>query len=198
MQDEDLSTRPVNFIRFHGLSLLVVRNGSIDYIPARPLCDLAGVQWKGAQRGLLEGDSAILFGTKRLQAPQIDGGGTLKCPGNGVVYIRLDRSRMYLARISTDRMRANGKAEAADDMLALQIEWADALHSYETNGIAMKAGRDTDLKALKALLDSYSRCGDARRRSALDFLIDERLWQLNVPRHLLEEPQQFLPLTTSK
>lgn len=56
------------------------------------------------------------------------------------IFIRLRRVQMYIARISIGQVRGRGKNEtAAEYLLALHEEWADALHDYETDGIAVKA-----------------------------------------------------------
>ena len=72
---ENRSTRAVNFINFHGLTMLVVEHQGIDYIEAKPLCDLSGIDWRGARRALQEGDNAVLYGVQRLIPPQIAGVG---------------------------------------------------------------------------------------------------------------------------
>ena len=66
--------------------------------------DLAGIQWKTARSVLISGDSPKLFGTIELNDPvfnaKADPQGSRK-----QLYIRLDRGRMYLARINTNQMR---------------------------------------------------------------------------------------------
>ena len=133
------TTQPVNFIRFHGLTLLVVENGGVEYTEARPLCDLAGMLWSSARRTLLAADNAVLYGTKTLTPPQIGGSRGTSTPqkdhewseNGGVVHIRLDRARIFLARINTSHMKAKGNVAAAEELLNLQIEWAE-----ETKGDA--------------------------------------------------------------
>ena len=180
MQDEDRSTQPVSFINFHGLNLLVARHQGIDYIEAKPICDLAGVNWKTASRTLQEGDNAVLYGSQRLIPPQIAGLGGLKTPEEGVLYLRLDRARMYLARISTDRMRANGNAEGAEKVLALQTEWAEALHAYETQGIAVKSTRNSQIREINGLLRSIHLAKAPDIRAALEQLLREELAALGA------------------
>ena len=180
MQDEDRSTQPVSFINFHGLNLLVARHQGIDYVEAKPLCDLAGVNWKTASRTLQEGDNAVLYGSQRLLPPQIAGFGSLKTPEEGVLYLRLDRARMYLARISTDRMRANGNAEGAEKVLALQTEWAEALHAYETQGIAVKSTRNSQIREINGLLRSIQLAKAPDIRAGLEQLLREEMAALGA------------------
>ena len=180
MQQEDRSTEPVNFINFHGLNLLVARHQGVDYVEAKPLSDLSGVDWRGARRALQEGDNARLYGVQRLIPPQIAGLGGLKSPEEGVLYLRLDRARMYLARISTDRMRANGNAEGAEKVLALQTEWAEALHAYETQGIAVKSTRNSQIREINGLLRSIHLAKTPDIRAALEQLLREELAALGA------------------
>ncbi|HDX0791815.1 TPA: phage antirepressor N-terminal domain-containing protein [Stenotrophomonas maltophilia] len=193
-QTEDRATRAVNFINFHGLTLMVVEHEGVEYVEAKPLTDLAGIDWRGARRALQEGDSAILYGATRLEPPSIAGLGGLKSPPEGVLYLRLDRSRMYMARISTDRMRANGNGDAADQVLALQIEWAGVLHRYETQGIAMKNGRNGILRDLLALAKTRDGLNDPRERSAFTHLLHEEMRAIGLPMDSLDAPQGKLPL----
>lgn len=180
MQDEGRSTQPVNFINFHGLTLLVVEHAGIGYVPARPLAELAGMQWKGAQRSLNEGDNAVLYGTVRLNPPVFAGQGTPGCPEKDITYIRLDRSRMFMARISTNNMRANGNAEGAEKVLALQTEWAEALHAYETQGIAVKSTRNSQIREINGLLRSIQLAKAPDIRAGLEQLLREELAALGA------------------
>ena len=186
---EDRSTRPVNFIHFHGLQLLVVEHAGIDYIPARPRTELAGMQWKGAQRSLFDGDNAILYGTARLIPPIFAGHGTTGCPEAGVTYIRLDRSRMFLARISTNNMRAKGNTLAADQLLTLQTEWAGVLHRYKTLGVAVKSGRSNTLLDLHQFARTRNLLTHPGERRAFTLLLRRELLDMGLPADLFDEPQ---------
>lgn len=193
MNAEDRSTRAVNFIRFHGLTLLVVEHGGIEYVPAKPFTELACVDWKGAKRALTTGDSAVLYGTRVLLPPEIRGAGGASSP-RPRVYIRLDRAHMYLARINTNQMRVQGNAAGADQLLALQIEWAEALHRYETQGMAVKAGRAGALRELHQLARTRALLSDPRERQALTALLHAELEALGLPVDTFEPAQGTLPL----
>lgn len=228
MTKADNTTRPVNFIRFHGLTLLVVENGGVEYIKAKALTDLIGLDWRTARRTLTGKDNTHLYGTRELDAPELDGLGGLKptrtpvstpsepalettgcpetggstpsneaaggdiTPRNGALYVRLDRSRMFVARISTDRMRANGNDEAADFVLKLQIEWAEALHQYETNGVAIKKGHKDTQAELATLYKLRVLAETPAERQSLSALIAEAFAALGHP--LDADSQQSLPL----
>ena len=57
------TTQPVNFIRFHGFTLLIVAHDGIEYIEARPLCEVIGLNWRRARDTVQSGDNATLYGT---------------------------------------------------------------------------------------------------------------------------------------
>ncbi|MBK9440741.1 MAG: hypothetical protein IPN53_05240 [Comamonadaceae bacterium] len=210
VMQHDKTTRPVNFIRFHGLTLLVVENGCIEYIDPRPLCELAGLQWKGAQRTMMSGDNLTLYGTRRLippafGTPKVAHFGAIEAsqdvseadsetpgyPETGLIHIRLDRSRMFLARVNTNQMRVQGNGDAADFLLTLQIEWAEALHSYETNGIAVKKGRREDLGDLGLLYKLRGMAETPEERAALARQIADHHKEMGYP---LTPDRQQIPL----
>nr|DAK86014.1 MAG TPA: hypothetical protein [Herelleviridae sp.] len=98
--------------------------------------------------------------------------------------LRLDRVHMYLARVNTSILRAKGKAEAADWLLAMQKEWAGALYQYEMHGIAVKAGQHKSLKELFVM----RRHAVGEEKARLSYLIALALDGLGCPRE--EEAQQ--------
>ena len=183
------TTQPVNFIRFHGLNLLVLAFEGVEYVAAQPLTDLAGMDWKGAKRNLSEDENASLYGTRRIPAPEIAGSRGPSFPRGDMLCIRLDRARMFLARISTRQMKAQGNGEAADRLLALQIEWAKVLHDYETRGYAAKPGA---LRDLVGLMKARATTNHAGERAALTALIAEACAALGQP--LPAAPQGELPV----
>ena len=67
-------------------------------------------------------------------------GGDIPTPKKAI-FIHLDRAYMFLTRVDTNRMRAQGNVQGADAFLVLQQEWATALHAYEIDGIAVKKER---------------------------------------------------------
>lgn len=183
-------TRPVNFIHFHGLTLLVVEHAGVEYIDPKPLCELAGMQWKGARRTLSSAENTKLYGTTELSRPEIAGLGTTSCP-ESAIHIRLDRARMFLARINTAHMKAKGNVDAADALLTLQIEWAEALHAYETTGVAVKKGHREGLSTLMGLIKVRTATTSPAERVALTALIANTFDDLGQP--LPAQPQQELP-----
>ena len=190
--DRAYTLNPDTFTRdFSGHINLMGAQGDPDYKKGDLNCrhvdlrekapNLCGIHWKSAKVTLKSGDNAVLYGTTSLLPPKIDGVGSASTPQNEVVYIRLDRSRIFLARVSTAQMRAQGNVVAAETLLALQIEWAEALHSYETNGIAVKRGRREDLGDLGLLYKLRGMAETPEERAALSRQIADHHNEMGYP-----------------
>lgn len=104
---------------------------------------------------------------------------------------------MFLARVSTNNMRAKGSHTAADQLLALQTEWAQVLHRYETHGIAMKAQRSNTLRDLLALARVRDGMRDPREQRAFTHLLHEEMRAIGLPLDALDDPQGRLSLTAT-
>ena len=154
-----------------------VHNGQ-PYVVMRALVTAMGLDWRSwkSQRvGIETGDNAILYGSRRLISPVFnavlgglkpstntatDAGDPEKVTQNQPsdptsrtdLCIRLDRAQMFLARVNTNRVRSNGNIDAANYLLALQIEWAQALDAYQLHGVAVKQEVRVELKTLGDLL----------------------------------------------
>lgn len=146
----DSNIQVVGFINFHNTTLLVIKYEGLEYVPLKPINDMVGIDWRTTKRAVLNDDNVILYGIQQLDAYSVAslGGGSPTQKSN--MYILLDRAQMFLARINTAQVRVQGCVEKAEALLQLQIEWAKALHDYETKGIAIKP--DTKLKFIDALL----------------------------------------------
>jgi len=188
--------RFVNTIRFYDLILPVQAVNTLDYLPLKPLNDFIGMDWRTTKDTIQSGDNAKLLEPLWLPPVCIAVGGGLMPPSKAVLHIRLDRAHMYLARINTDRVRVNGNVHAADFLLALQLEWAKALHAYETHGIAVKPGRAQVLRELHHMIRSRERLRDPGERAALTALIHEELAAMGLPAESLANEQGSLSLST--
>lgn len=180
----------VGFIRFHGLTLISVEHDGQEYIPVKPLSDLACIDWKGSKRTLFREDNALLYGTTELLPPAIASEREPRSPQKPVVYIILSRARMFLARISTSQMKAQGNVEAAEMLLRLQIEWAEAIHKYETEGVAYKKTQKEDRQQLINLFKARGLPPSVPEREAITQMISDTFDDLGYP--LAEDPQQEL------
>lgn len=180
-------------IGFHGLNLLVYKYESTEYVPAKSITDAIGIDWRNVKRNFEIEDNKVLYGVVRLTTSKIDNLGGLKTPGASlsamnmdvseveitdnsqfldILCMRLDRVHMYLARVNTSRIRANGNTGSADYLLSLQTEWAQALHNYETHGIAIKSTLFNNTKQLKLLTDIYKGLNDKQQKHVVSKQID--------------------------
>lgn len=183
-------------INFHGLTLWVIEHEGAEYIYAKPLTDLAGIDWRRAKKTIQSDDNAILYGSRWLTPPVFVAERELKLPSQQVLCIRLDRAQMYLARINTGRMRENGAHEAAELLLKLQVEWASVLHCYETKGEAERStrvgSRRREEQALSALIKTRRDTLSEAEESALTAMINDKLCALGYPPGSLSSEQLTL------
>lgn len=194
MQDEDLSTTAVNFIRFHGLTLLVVAHQGTEYLDFKHLVDGIGLDWRTQKTAIQASENAEIYESKLLYPPQIGGAGGASPPKERL-HIQLDRAHFFIARISLGQLRARGNHAVADYLRALYREWAEALHAYETHGVAIKSGRNNAVDEALRLHKAKS-TAKHEDRAWIDHLLRQQLRELGIPESLLASPQGELSLTT--
>ena len=148
-------------IEFHGMFLTVITFENKDYVPLKPIVEMLGLQWKSARESAISGDNRELYGSCELKEPVFNSFDTLKGAKN-TMFILLESCEIFLARVNTSRVRANGNETVADNLLALQKEWRKALHDYETKGIAFKANKGSDLVKLDKIKDPHMKAEYAR------------------------------------
>jgi len=190
--------RFINIIRFYGLILPIQAVNKAEYLPLKPLNDLIGMDWRTTKTTVQSGDNVKLFEPLWLKPVQIASGRGDIPPSNDTLHIRLDRAHRYLARINTGKIRGHGNEQAADFLLTLQLEWAKALHAYETHGIAVKTGRRNALRELTQCARTIEQVRDARTRHLLAAALHEELAAMGLPVNTLDnEKQSALPLPIS-
>lgn len=183
-------------VSFHGMNLFVYAINGDEYVPAKSIVDVIGIDWRNTKRNLDQDDNHKLYGVMRINTLKIDNLGGLKTPQtplkvdsneslgqkindnsqfNDLLCIRLERVQIFLARTNTSRIRANGNISGADYLLKLQHEWADALHDYETHGIAVNKSVFDNTKQLKMLVDIYSKLTDKQQKHVVSKQIDHAL-----------------------
>jgi hypothetical protein len=151
------------------------------------LVDQIGLDWRNQRTKVLDGDNATLYGTMKFELLPNSGGASIPensdtppetvaggagfiqklqfvTPKEGV-YLVLKRVEIYLARLSTNQIRARGNEDAANILLALQQEWADALHQYESLGVAIKKNFVDDLKLFNMLVKGKASTGSPLERA---------------------------------
>jgi hypothetical protein len=182
------AARITDILHFHGLTLMVYSHDGVQYIAAKPLVDLAGMDWRSAKKSIQEADNAVLYGTtwlnlaeNALQGGDITPESDNESNQNAILCFRLDRARMFLARINTSRMKSHGNIEAAEALLKLQVEWAEVLHDYETKGHATKDKSEGQEKRLINLIRTLNQTKDAHIAHMLRSRIEELSAELGHP-----------------
>ncbi len=116
------------WIEYASLNLQVARTEDHqDVTPLKPLVEFFSLDWEEQYRQVTESEFLKRF--LGLCVVSIDG--EHPC-------ILLSRVSAYLNNLNPDDIRAAGNEEAADWLIAKHQEWDDALHKYETAGIASK------------------------------------------------------------
>lgn len=183
------ATRAVALINFHGMTMVVVEHEGVEYVHLKPISDLAGTDWRTTKRTVLESENAALYGSKELEHPNFAAESGASPTPKTSIYIRLDRARMYLARINIRHMKSQGNLEAAEKLLALQVEWAEALHSYETHCVAYKKAKGDGMARLVNLFKVRTITRNPQEQQALTHLIHEQFAELGQP--IATEPDLF-------
>lgn len=184
MNDKTQATADATgLFKFRGKQFIVFEQNDIQYVALRGLVDLVGLQWKTARQTATNGDNVHLYGTCVLKKPEFAGLPTPRGSEN-VVAIRLDRVHMFLARVNTNQVRVHGDNNTADELLALQMEWAEVLFLYESGERVSKAEL-SDERSLVTLINAQKNC-TAEQRASLSALITRKLKQMGG----LAVPQQ--------
>lgn len=138
-------------IQYAGLTLPVVKDETgTDCVPLKPLCDLFDLKWETQRMKVSEPFYKKYLGIcvlKAWVATPLKGGALGELQEQ--TCIRLDRVAAFMMTISPDRVRAAGNTSGADFLEAKLTEWADALHDYETFGVAHNPRHADALLALR-------------------------------------------------
>lgn len=170
-----------DIIYFHGMTLPVITFENVKYIPAKPIVDAIGLDWRSAKKSILEEDNAILYGTKWINAPKIAGLGGASTPSEDqTVCFELEHARSYIMRVNTRQVKAQGNKEAAKQIQALQKEWSTAIHNYETKGIASKDKSKTDTAELMNLM-KLRQMASSIEKQAFTQLLHQKMAELGLP-----------------
>lgn len=160
-------------IEYAGLTLPVVKNEQgVEHVPLKPISDLFSLHWN-TQREKVTNDEfyAAYLGTCTLLSQCADG------QKREQTCICLDRVAAYLMTINPHRVRASGNEEGAAFLKAKLIEWADALHDYETFGSAHNPRHADAMLALRRAnaIANVAKIKDAalRRVALAELGIDE-------------------------
>ena len=178
-------TRIKTIFHFHELSLPVIEHEGGEFVPVKPIIEHIGMNWRTALRTLQTDFRTKFFHFQHLNVPLPSGlGGS--CATQTPVIL-LQKVHFYIAQLNPEMVQAKGNSAAADYLIQLHEEWADALYSYETTGIAVKKGHQSRLKEMMQL-----------RKSAIgeEIHVFNKMIaaELALYYEQLDSPQQALPL----
>lgn len=140
-------------------------------VPLKPISDQIGLDWKTQKRKLLGNDYfverfGLILGEARI--PQNEDLGETSLPHTSEIrqvfipqleeiglkrdqyLIRVDRVTAFLNSLNPHNIGAKGNEDSAAWLMAKHQEWDDALHAYETHGVAVKPGKCAD-EVIRAL-----------------------------------------------
>lgn len=145
-QNSEIAT-PSRLINFQGQAIILYRYQDIEYLPAKRIVDIMGIDWRGAKRTLKYPMNKTLYGAENLNVQEIESTGK-KDTVKSVLMIRVDRAYIYMARTSMERMKANGNVLSAERLLEFQQEWADKVYNlpeYTMYQSLMNVGKNKGL-----------------------------------------------------
>lgn len=176
----------------------------VPYISARGIVEVFNLDFRKQKKQLLEPDSVILYGVIDISTPEFAIFANLGSPKTGRhvdlddnVFLRMDRAMMFIARVSTANMRANGNIKGANAILALQLKFAQALHDFQMMGIAINrdhiAQSNADVAKINSIVKmvyAKNRSADGQDRKLLARLIGSRAADLGIEYQsdLLDDP----------
>lgn len=156
MMNSHSNVKITMIINYAGLQLPVYKSSiGEDITPLKPIVDLFGLVWRD-QRAKIMGNDFYRNHLGIYEQPRNINQVRLSSPADEVnltsntisegdnptylpeVFIRIDRIASYFMTINPERVRANGNITGADFLQQKIEEWADALHDYESLGVAFK------------------------------------------------------------
>lgn len=189
-------SKVIRLIDYAGLKLPVMKNErGEDCTPLKPIADLFGLSWRDQRKKLVESPFLMrhlgLTFVEKAPKPADSGEDILTSnggegpktadsgmgihaskPGNRTylpeVLIRIDRVAAYLMTINPEKVRAAGNERGSDFLEARLTEWADALHDFIEDGVAVNL--------------NHVRADDARRKQR------EAFARMMVTKTKMEDP----------
>lgn len=146
-------------------------------VPLKPIVEQIGAQWE-RQRKKIQPDSYLW---KRLGAEitVLKYGELGQKQGNPThLCIRIDRVTSYLNTLNPQNIRAMGNHDTADWLEAKHAEWDDALHAYETTGVAVnkrqfsnQEARDRAYLRMTAVIRTKTKTEDQNDRKLMSGML---------------------------
>lgn len=169
---------------YAGMHLAVIKNAEGDEVtPLKPISDLFGLSWTDQHKKLR--NSAWLsrfWGVCIGDIPHASG------QNRDQTCIKLIHVSSFISSINPDRVRAAGNEGGADFLEKKSLEWAMALHDYETLGEAINLNhikhKDAvcrQASALTRIINSKLRTKNAADINALSMAASKVAAELGIP-----------------
>lgn len=148
-------------IEYAGLQLQIAKNEQgEDVTPLKPISDLFSLQWPRQYKKVTESELLSKYlGVCTVHMYHAGG------QNREQTCILLSRVAAFLMSISPDSVRASGNETGADFLIEKLNEWADALHDYETFGVAIKGQKNTEAQLELARINTAIRLLAAKSRT---------------------------------
>lgn len=171
-------------IEYAGITLTVGKNAAgADVTPLKPIADLFGLNWETQRMKVTE---AAYYREYLGICTRLMGGADRQKRER--TCIRIDRVAAYLMTLNPERIKANGNEDGAAYLMRKQEEWADALHDYESLGVAVNLNHQRAQKALRAerlallrAVGTLNNTRDAVARQSVLHLIGQMCNEQGVP-----------------
>lgn len=191
-------TKITMIINYAGLQLPVHKSPTgEDITPLKPIVDLFGLIWQDQRSKIINSDFyRNHLGIFEQARTNIQVGISLPTDDHKVtsnptylpeVFIRVDRVAAYLMTINPERVRSQGNITSADFLEQKITEWSDALHDYESLGIAVNLNHHKNQEAINKrrrefvqMINVQNKTQNPIYRHAVDQLIKQMAEDLNI------------------
>ena len=173
-------------INYAGMTLQIGKNEQgEDVTPLKPFADLFGFNWprqhsKVSNSPFLKRFLGICVLPMYHAASQ----------NREQTCILVSRAAAYLMSINPEQVRSQGNVDGADFLEAKLTEWADALHEFETYGVAFKTKRVQASVELQRWFKIRAMAKTPQEQAAINTVITQALNDLGVV--VAKDPQQAL------
>jgi len=160
-------------------------------VPLKPIAEQIGVQWRSQTHRIQPGK--YLYDRLGIESRIVNDTANRKATGKTRLCIRLDRVVAYLNSLNPENIKGMGNERAAEWLKSKHQEWDDALHAYETQGIAVRSVSQSSLNQVMKLA-KIKQGAEPRDKAWIDYLLRQQLAELDIPESLFHDAQRDLPL----
>lgn len=171
-------------IDYAGLELRVFKNEEgQEVVPLKPISDLFGLNWKSQHEKITNNSYLSRLLGVCIPLKRDTNGQSIPLEGDAgnqkinQTCILLSKVSAFLLSLNPDRIRSNGNIAGADYLDEKQSEWYEALHDYETIGVAINMNvanmRSKNIRDYLALGKHKLVASDKNERSFLNSMMRE-------------------------